>query len=334
MSDMSKEAKVYFDEDADLGILKGKAVAVIGYGNQGRSQALNMRDSGLNVIIGNIEDEYKNIALDDGFTVLGIEDACEEADIIMLLIPDEIMVEVIEEKIKAHLSENKVLSFASGYNLAFDLINLPENIDIILLAPRMIGPGVRELYQEGFYSFIGVHQNYSKKAKKIVLALAKAIGSTKAGVIETSMKQEAALDLFTEQCFGPAFGQVLMASFQLLMDEGYPPEAILVELYMSGELSYTWKRIAEEGFINQMSHHSRTSQFGSLTRGMYYAKFMQPLKEQMKEVFDKIISGKFAKEWQKEQRKGEKLLKSLLKSAQKTPLASVEAKVHEKLRFN
>ncbi|MBD3227964.1 MAG: ketol-acid reductoisomerase [Candidatus Lokiarchaeota archaeon] len=330
----SKEAKVYFDEDADIKELKDKIVAVIGYGNQGRSQSLNMRDSGVNVIIGNREDEYKEIAEKDEFEVLSIPKACEKADIIMLLIPDEIMVEVIDEKVKEHLTEGKVLSFASGYNIAFNLLELPENIDIILLAPRMIGPGVRELFNEGFYSFIGVHQDFSKNAKEIVLALAKAIGSTRKGVIETTMEQEAHLDLFTEQCFGPAFGQVLMASFQLLKEEGYPVEAILVELYMSGELSYTWKRIAKEGFINQMHHHSRTSQYGSISRGMYYAKFMKPIKDQMKEVFDKIVSGDFTKEWQKEQRKGEKTLKMLLKSAQRTPLAEVESKVQEKLRFD
>ena len=330
---MSEEVKVFFDKDADLGVLKDKIVAVIGYGNQGKSQALNLRDSKINVIIGNIDDEYKNDAQKDGFVVYSIPEAVKKADIIMLLIPDEVMVEVIKEKILPSLTENKVVSFASGYNIAFNLIELPKNIDIILLAPRMIGPGVRSLYKEGFYSFIGVHQDHSKMAKKIVLALAKAIGSTRKGVIETTMEQEAALDLFTEQCFGPAFGQVLMASFQLLLEEGYPPEAILVELYMSGEMSYTWKTIAEEGFIDQMVHHSRTSQYGSLSRGVYYVKFMEPIKEQMKEVFQKIVSGKFAKEWQKEQKKGEKTLKMLFASAKKTLLAETERKVREKLRL-
>ncbi|MHA1269638.1 MAG: ketol-acid reductoisomerase [Candidatus Helarchaeota archaeon] len=331
---MSQETNIYFDIDANLDHIINKTIAIIGYGNQGRSQALNLRDSGLNIIIGNIDDEYKVKAENDGFKVYSISDATDKADIIMLLIPDEIMVEVIEEKISPKLKENKVLCFASGYNIAYNLLSLPEDIDIVLLAPRMIGPGVRDLYKEGFYSFIGVHQDNSKKAKDIVLALAKGIGSTKKGVIETSMEQEAALDLFTEQCFGPAFGQVVMASFQLLIEEGYPPEAILVELYMSGEMSYTWKRIAQEGFIDQMKHHSRTSQYGSLSRGMYYVKFMDPIKEQMKEVFNKIVSGKFAKEWQKEQKKGERTLKMLLQSAKKTPLAEAERKIREKLKTN
>jgi len=331
---LNEEAKIYFDEDANLDIIKEKTIAVIGYGNQGRSQALNLRDSGLKVIIGNIDDEYKPKAKEEGFEVFSISEACKKADIIMMLIPDEVMVDVINEMVIPNLSENKVISFASGYNIAFNLIQLPEFIDIVLLAPRMIGPGVRELYKEGFFSFIGVHQDYSGKAKDIVLALAKGIGSTKKAVIETTMKQEAALDLFTEQCFGPAFGQVLMASFQLLMEEGFPPEAILVELYMSGEISYTWKRIAEEGFIEQMSHHSRTSQYGSLSRGIYFSKFMNPIKEQMKEVFKNILNGKFAKEWQKEQKKGEKTLKTLLESAKKTPLAKIERQVREKLKIS
>ncbi|MHA1229081.1 MAG: ketol-acid reductoisomerase [Candidatus Helarchaeota archaeon] len=331
---MKEETRIYFEEDANLDILKGKKIAIIGYGNQGRSQALNIRDSGLDIIIGNIDDEYKTKAEEDGFEVFSIGEACKKSDIIMLLIPDEVMAEVINNEIISNLEKNKVISFASGYNIAFDIVNLPEYVDIVLLAPRMIGPGVRELYNEGFFSFIGVHQDYSGNAKEIVLALAKAIGSTKKGVIEVTMAQEAALDLFTEQCFGPAFGQVLMASFQLLTEEGYPPEAILVELYMSGEMSYTWKRIAQEGFIAQMSHHSRTSQYGSLSRGMYFAKFMNPIKEQMKEVFDKIVSGKFAKEWQKELRRGEKTLKMLYESAHKTPLAEAEKKVRKLLRID
>jgi len=321
--------QIYHDEDADLSLLAGRRIGVIGYGNQGRAQALNLRDSGLDVVIGNREDEYADAAREDGFCVLPISQI--RADVIMLLIPDEVMPAVFEEQIAPHLTAGDALVFASGYNVAFGLIEPPACVDVVLVAPRMIGAGVRELYLsgEGFPSFIGVAQDPSGRAKEIALALAKGIGSTRVGAIEVTFAQEAELDLFTEQCFGPAFGHVLATAVNLLLEEGYPPEAVLVELYLSGELAYTMGKIAELGLIEQGALHSRTSQYGSMSRGM---RFILPeLRDKMREGLEEIRSGKFAQEWVAEQAAGCPMLEMLWQAARSLPLYHLEQQVREAL---
>ena len=167
-------AKIYHDDDADLGVLRDQTVAVIGYGNQGRSQALNLRDSGVKVIIGNIQDSARTAAMADDFSVLSIADACAQADIAVLLIPDEIMPAVAEKHVIPNLETGNLLVFASGYNVAFDLITIPPHIDVALVAPRMIGVGVRETYVggNGFPSFVGVHHDASGNATARMLAIA------------------------------------------------------------------------------------------------------------------------------------------------------------------
>ena len=333
---MSMSTSIYFDEDADLSILKDKLVGIIGYGNQGRAQALNLRDSGIKVIVGNIEDEYREKALQDGFEVYSIANATKKADIIMILIPDEIQAKIFQEDILPNLTENKVVDFATGYNITFKEItglHPPEFVDVIMVAPRMIGVGVRDSYLsgEGFFSFVGIHQDHSGSAKEIMLALAKALGTTRKGAIETTFEQEAHLDLYTEQVFGPAFGNVLRNSIKVLLEEGYPPEAVMVEIYMSGEFSYTLKEMAEIGIVEQMDFHSPTSQYGSLTRG---ARFLDPnLPEKMRKGLQEIQSGKFAKEWVRAQKRKKDPVKALKDTAKGMPFVQTEKKVREKLRI-
>ncbi|MFX1323751.1 MAG: ketol-acid reductoisomerase [Promethearchaeota archaeon] len=290
---------VFCEEDGNLSIIESKTIAIIGYGNQGRAQALNLRDSGLNVIIGNIEDKYKGIAINDGFPVYSIREATTKSDILFILIPDELMNDIFEMDINPYIEPNSVLVFASGYNIGFKLMKPPGDVDVILIAPRMIGVGVRETFlkEEGFFSFLAIEQDASGKAKEILLALAKGIGTLKKGAIMLTFKQEAELDLFNEQAFGPAFGRVLLSSIYTLIEAGYPPEAVLVEMYMSGEMSYTYKKMADIGLIKQVDLHSQTSQYGAMSRGIRFRKL--PLKFKMMEILKEIQTGEFTKEWEK-----------------------------------
>jgi ketol-acid reductoisomerase len=326
--------RVYHDQDADLGLLDDKQIAVIGYGNQGHAQALNLRDSGLSVLIGNRDDAYARQARADGFSVYPIPQAASGADVLMLLIPDEVAPEVFEREIAPNLADNDALVFASGYNVSFGAIVPPAAVDVVLVAPRMIGAGVRDLYLEGrgFPSFIGVAADHTGQARQVALALAKGIGSTRAGVVEVTFAQEAELDLFTEQCFGPAFGHVLTTAVDLLLEESYPPEAVLLELYMSGELAYTLGKIAELGVIEQTALHSRTSQYGSMSRGMRY--MLPELRARMETGLEEIRSGAFAREWAAEQDAGCPTLTALQEVARSLPLHQLEQEVKQAIQFS
>ncbi|MFX0029693.1 MAG: ketol-acid reductoisomerase [Candidatus Hermodarchaeota archaeon] len=290
---------IFHEEDGDLSKIDGKTIAIIGYGNQGRAQAFNLRDSGQKIIIGNIEDEYKKTALIDGFPVFSIKEATIKSDIIFILIPDEIMNDVFEREIKPFLKSYTTLVFASGYNIGFKLLKPPKNVDVLLIAPRMIGIGVREnfLNNKGFFSFIAVEQDATGIANYTLLALAKAIGTLKKGGIMINFRQEAELDLFNEQAFGPAFGRVLLSSIYTLIEAGYPVEAVLVEMYMSGEMAYTYKKMADVGLIKQVDFHSQTSQYGAMSRGIRFRKL--PLRPKMMEILREIQNGEFTREWEK-----------------------------------
>jgi len=303
--------KVYQDNESNLEPILDKTVAVIGYGNQGRSQALNLRDSGVKVVVGNPEDHYAAMAIEDGFFVKSIAEASGESDVVMMLIPDEVIPEVFKTQIAPNLKEGACVVFASGYCAGFGLIKFPDNIDVVMIAPRMIGPGVRDRYVQGlgFPSFVCVHQDFTGQAKDKMLALSKALGTLRSGGLEISMRQEAELDLFSEQGFGPAFGSLLMNSIQLLVEEGYPVEAILMELFMSGEFEYTLSKMTNMGLIEQMDFHSHTSQYGSMTRARRFAEL--PLREKLKQSLDEIRSGKFVDEWIKEQEQGLPTFKKL-----------------------
>ena len=326
--------ETYYDRDADPGFLEGKTIGVIGYGNQGRAQALNLRDSGLDVIVGVRADETREQAVKEGFTTLSIDEAATRAQVVLLLIPDEVMPEVFRREVLPGLSRGAAVCFASGYNVAFGFIEPPSGADVVMVAPRMIGAGVRQRYLEGkgFPSFIGVHRDATGNALKTALAIARGIGSTRSGVMALTLAQEAELDLFTEQAFGPAFGQVLMSAIQTLLDAGYPVEAAMVELILSGEFAYSLQKIVELGFFPQMELHSHTSQYGSMTRSV---RFMIPqIPQAMKEALEEIRSGAFAREWDAEQKAGLPVFNQIKEARAQHPIAEWERLTRRAFRLD
>jgi ketol-acid reductoisomerase len=229
------------------------------------------------------------------------------------------------------LRPQSAVVFASGYNIGFDVIKPPPEIDCLLLAPRMIGKGVRELYKsgDGFYSFVAVHQNATGRAKDVLLALAHGIGTLKKGAVEVTFRMEAELDLFNEQAFGPAFGQVLLTSIKTLLDAGYPKEAVLLELYLSGEFGYVCKHMADVGLVKQLDDHSPASQYGALSRGMRFLGMN--VAKPMRGVLADIVSGRFAKEWASENRFGRLRHRLLRFFATRLPVGRVERDVRDQL---
>ncbi len=317
-------ATVYYDVDASLEPLRGVTLAVIGYGNQGRSQALNLRDSGIAVIVGNVEDDYAKQARADGFEPVSMAEAARRASVLLLLVPDEVQAEVYARDLAPHLEPGDVLCFAHGYNVAFGHITPATSLDVVMVAPRMIGAGVRQRFVEGrgFPSLVGVHQDATGRAKERMLAIARGIGSTRAGCLECSFRDEATLDLFTEQAFGPAMGAAMRAAMETLIEAGFPPEAVLLELYLSGELSYSLEKAAELGMVKQWELHSHTSQYGSMTRSARFADL--DLKERMGAILEEIRSGGFAREWQAEQAAGMPVFKMAKEMMRHLPMVEWE----------
>ena len=316
-------------------ILNDKTIAILGYGNQGRAQAKNLRDSGAKVIVGSPEDKSHERAKKDKFDTMSFVDAVKQADIIFILVPDEVQPTVFEE-IRTHIQKGAAIVFASGYNLTYNLITCPEENDILLLAPRMIGKGVRDSYvnKEPYFTFVSVHQDYTGTAQKILIALAHGIGATRGGAIEVTVKEETELDLFNEQCFGPAVGQVLMAAFDVATDAGLPPIAVLIELYLSGEFGYSFLQSSKLGLLEQTKLHSQVSQYGSQTRAMRY--ILPELREKMEETFQEIRSGSFAEEVAEAMHNGSltEALEDVRELAEEMPMLMAEKEAMELLRFN
>jgi ketol-acid reductoisomerase len=317
--------KILRDEDADLRHLRGRMAGIIGYGNQGRAQALNLRDSGVSIVIGALPDESASEAERDGFDVVSIEEACRKADILALLIPDEVQTRVYRESVAPALGTGKALVFAHGYNIHFGLIVPPPEVDVILVAPRMIGIHVRRSFEEGrgAPAYIAVSRDASGTARDVALAWAKGIGAARAGVLETTFAQETELDLFTEQATWPIIVRDLLLSYEVLVEAGFPGEMVALELYGSGEASEVFHQMARRGLFRQMRLHSQTSQYGTLSR----APKMLPeeARERFRQALAEIRSGAFAREWTAEQEKGYPEFESLRKNASEHPLNEAEA---------
>lgn len=315
---------IYHEEDGDLGILAGKTVGVIGYGNLGRPVALNLRDSGVQVLVGMRAEESGRMASEDGVATAPIEHVVQQSPILLLLLPDDVMPQVYLEKVSPYLKRDTTLIFSSAYNVAFGYIEAPPFVDVGLIAPRTLGADVRQRYEDGqgFLSFVAVGQDHSGRAWQTVLALAKAVGSLRAGAVEISLEQEAHLDLFIQQAVLPAFHHIIITAAHLLIKQGYPPEAALAELYLSGEFIDYLQRAAANGLLHAMQLMTHAGQYGALSR---QARFNELKMERLMEItLEEIRSGAFAKEWANEASNGYPRLQRLLKSQEELDLWELE----------
>ena len=325
--------KIFTDRDASLQPLKGKTIAILGYGNQGRAQALNLRDSGLNVIVGNRQDSYREQALADDYDPLTIAEAAETADILILLTTDESQPEIWDEQIAPGIKPGDTLVWASGYNVGYDLIAPPSNVDIVLVAPRMTGNYVRILFEQGrgAVAQVAVHQDATGQAWGRMLALAKGIGATRAGVFESSFREEAELDLFAEQVVWAGLVAWFEECFKLGVENGFSPELMALELYASGEASEILGLMARNGFYKQMTHHSTTSQYGTLSRAPNMLN--DEIRAQMRHnLVNDIQGGAFVAEWSGEQAAGSQTLAELKEQALNNPMSTAEQEIINLMR--
>ena len=290
-------AKVYYDKDANIELLRGKTIAIIGFGNQGGAQAQNLKDSGLHVIIAEVEGtpNWKN-AQEAGFEVMSAAEASKRGDIIQILIPDEIQGKIYKESIKKNMKKGKTLMFSHGFNIHFKAIKPTKDIDVVMVAPKGPGTMVRQTYVDGagVPSLIAVYQDASGTAKETALAYAKGIGGTRAGVFETTFKEEVETDLFGEQvvlCGGTT--ALVKAGFETLVEAGYQPEMAYFECVH--ELKLIIDLIYENGIAGMRYSISDTAEYGDLTRGPRL--ITEETKEEMRQILTEIQNGEFAREW-------------------------------------
>jgi len=289
--------KIYRDEDADLGVLKDKTIAVVGYGSQGHAQAQNLQDSGLNVVAADVPGSASwKRAEADGVRVAPTPEAAKEADIIHILLPDEIHPIVYKKDIEPYLEEGNAIGFSHGFNIHFSQIIPPENVDVYMVAPKGPGDLVRRTYVEGIGlpCLVAVEQDYTGKAFDLALAYAKGIGGTRAGVLETTFAEETETDLFGEQvdlCGGVT--ELIKAAFETMVVAGYQPEIAYFET--CHELKLIVDLIHEGGFMRMWENVSNTAEYGGLTRGDRIIN--EQSREAMWDILNEIQTGEFAREW-------------------------------------
>lgn len=303
-------AKIYYETDADLNHLKGKTVSIIGYGSQGRAHALNLNDSGIQVLIGLRKGSPSaKRAEEDGLKVVSVEEAADKGDVIAFLAPDEAH-KSIYEQIKPFLKEGKALLFAHGFNIHYNQVVPEKFLDVIMVAPKGPGDLVRSLYEKGSGTpgLVAVYQDYTGNALNIALAYAKGIGCTRAGVIETTFKEETETDLFGEQavlCGGTT--ALIKAGFETLVEAGYQPEVAYFECLH--ELKLIVDLIQERGISGMREVISNTAEYGDLTVGPKIID--EHVRNNMKEVLKRIQSGEFAREWILENQAGKPVYNAL-----------------------
>ncbi len=321
--------KIYYDKDVDSSALAGKTVAVIGYGNQGHAQANNMRDSGLTVILGLRPKgpSWKKAEI-DGFKPLTIAEATKKADVIHMLIPDTAQPSVYHEQIAPNLSPGKTLGFAHGFNIHFKTIIPPTNVDVVMVAPKAPGLSVREMYVNNFGvpGLIAVQQDHTGRAKQTALAMAKALGCTKAGVIETVFKDETESDLIGEQIvLVGGLMELIKNGFEVLVDLGYAPELAYFEACNEAKLIID--QIYRNGVIGMLKAVSDTAKWGGMSVGKKIID--SHVRQNMEKAAESVRNGDFAKEWLAEDAKGRPNMNAMLKEWANHPLEIVGKKMRK-----
>jgi ketol-acid reductoisomerase len=326
-------AKRYYEKDGNLSRFQGKTVAIIGYGSQGHAHALNLRDSGVKVVVG-LHGTSKSSAkaAAAGLRVLPVSDAAKEADVIMVLVPDHIQADLYEKEIAPHMAKGKTLMFAHGFSIHFGQIKPPASVDVTMIAPKAPGHRVRELFTEGVGvpALVAIHQDASGQALENALAYALALGCLKAGVIETTFREETESDLFGEQsvlCGGVS--ELIKAGFETLVEAGYAPEIAyfecLHELKLIVDLIY-------EGGLGYMRYSvSDTAEYGDYSRGPRIVN--QQTRDEMKKILSEIQSGQFAREWIAENKTGRHKFLAMREAARDQPVERVGRELREMMTF-
>jgi ketol-acid reductoisomerase len=318
---------IYYDDDADLGLIEGKKVAVLGYGSQGHAHALNLRSSGVDVRVGLREGSSSWAKAEAaGLKVATIEQACDEADVMMVLLPDTEQARVYRESIEPHLRDGDSLAFAHGFNIHFGQIRPPKGVDVWMIAPKGPGHLVRRTFEDGggVPALVAVGHDATGKAKDVALAYAKAIGATRAGVLETTFKEETETDLFGEQvilCGG--LTELIKASYETLVDAGYQPESAYFECLH--EVKLIVDLIYEGGISNMRFSISDTAEYGDMTRGPRIVT--QETRAEMKKILNEIQTGAFAREWILENQANRPVFNALRRQSAEHPIEEVGAQL-------
>jgi ketol-acid reductoisomerase len=323
----------YYEQDSELSVLKGKTIAVIGYGSQGHAQAQNLRDSGLQVVIGLREGKSFETAKNDGFEVLPVAEAVSRADVVQILLPDETQASVYKNDIEPNLKNGAALMFSHGFNVHFGQIVAPKDADVLLVAPKSPGHMVRRTYVEGFGvpGLIAIEQDATGKAKDIGLAYAKGIGCTRAGVIETSFREETETDLFGEQavlCGGVS--ALIKAGFETLTEAGYAPEMAYFECLH--ELKLIVDMVYEGGLSSMRDSISNTAEYGDYVTGPRIVT--EETKKAMKAVLTDIQEGKFARDFILENQSGRAFLTATRRNEAAHPIEVVGSQLREMMHWS
>ena len=326
-------AKIFYDKDADMKFLKGKKVAIIGYGIQGRGQGLNLRDSGVDVIIAQRKGGPNyDIAIADGFKPVTAEEAAQKADVIQILAQDHLQAEIYEKSVAPYMKPGKALLFSHGFNIHFGYIKPPRNVDVYMVAPKGPGALVRTQFLEGggVPCLVAIYQNASGNALKLALAHAKAIGGTRAGVIETNFKEETETDLFGEQsvlCGG--LSELIRAGYETLVDAGYQPEMAYFEC--QHEVKLIVDAIFAHGITGMHRRVSDTAEYGDYSRGKRI--ITNETRKEMKKILKEIQSGDFAREWIAENKKGRANYNKFRKESDEHPIEEVGTRLRSMMHW-